>query len=82
MTKLSEIDCNPPGAEEQTLRQIEQAQTNADHARTVAAERQRIEARQASGIAETKAALDESLAGVRQREAERERLLTGPLGRK
>lgn len=81
MSNQNEIDCNPPGAEEQTLRQIEQEKMNADHARTVAAERQRIEQRQAEGVREVKRGLDEGLAGVRQREAEREALLKGPLGK-
>lgn len=81
MSNQNEIDCNPPGAEEQTLRQIEQAKTNADHARTVADERQRVVTRQAQGVSEATRALEQGLADVRRREAEREALLKGPLGK-
>lgn len=82
MTKLTAIQSQNAEAERQTIKSTGLDAMHAEHERALAAEAQAIIRRQASGVAEVKRGLDEGLAGVKEREAERVRTLTGPLGTK
>ena len=82
MSKLSNIDCNPPGAEEATIASTGIAKLAATHEAGLADERARAVAQQTSGVRDTQAALEGALVDVKKRVAERERMLTGKLGAK
>ena len=79
---MSTIKTQDEQAAQQTIDDTGIAKSAARHEAGIADERQRANAAQAAGVSATEAALEGASRDVRQRETDRERTLTGTLGKK